>query len=289
MLAPWLVLPLAFFAAAATAGYQAQIEDWRAKREATLKSDEGWLTVAGLFWLHDGDNAAGNNPDAVVTLPSGAKSFGTFHFDAGKITFRPTPGLPIYLNGNPVKGPVAIKSDEGGAKADVLIYQDLTMFVIKRGTRYAVRMRDKNSQMRREFAGLHWYPVRADMRFEAKFTTYPQPKTITIPNILNEEEQQKSIGYATFTYQGKDYTLEPVVEDDQLFYIFKDPTSTKETYPAGRFFYTDMPKNGHVTLDFNKAYNPPCAFTPYATCPLPPKQNRLAVRIEAGELKYGHH
>lgn len=283
MTALWLALPLAFFAAPGSE-YQVQIEQWRMQREATLKSDQGWLTVAGLFWLHEGDNPAGADSNAVVALPAGAKSIGSFRFEGGSIAFHPAAGAAIYLNGNPIKGPVALKLD-----SDVLSYLDLSMFVIKRGARYAVRMRDKNSQMRREFSGLRWYPVREDLRFVARFTAYDQPRTITIPNILNEEEQQKTIGYATFTFQGHDYTLEPVVEDNQLFYIFKDSTAGKGTYPAGRFLYSDMPKNGQVTLDFNKAYNPPCAFTPYATCPLPPKQNRLLIRMEAGELNYGHH
>ena len=288
MLALWFALLAAFFAAAPPE-HQAEIEAWRSQRLAALKADDGWLTVAGLFWLHEGFNPAGNDPEAMVTVPTGAKSIGAFHFEGGKTTFHPAAGAALFLNRTPVKGPVSMKSDASGAPPDVLTYQDLTMFVIKRGARHAIRMRNKNSQMRREFAGLHYYPVRKDLRFEARFTTYAQPKSITIPNILNEEEQQQSIGYASFTYQGKEYTLEPVVEDGQLFYIFKDLTAGQETYPAGRFFYTDMPKNGLVTIDFNKAYNPPCAFTPFATCPLPPKQNRLPIRIEAGELTYGNH
>ena len=286
---PWLALLLAFFAAS-NSGYQAQIEEWRATREATLKSPQGWLSVAGLFWLHDGDNLVGTNPDATVVLPTGAPAMGRIVFESnGNATFHPKPGAAFYLNGAPLKGPVRMKSDAGGATPDRLTFQDVTLTVIKRGARHAVRMRDVNSKMRKEFTGLHWYPVREDLRFEARFTTYEQPRTITIPNILNEEEQQKTMGYATFTYQGHDYTIEPVVEGNELFYIFKDPTAGKETYPAGRFLYSELPKDGHVILDFNKAYNPPCAFTPYATCPLPPKQNRLAVRIEAGELKYGSH
>jgi uncharacterized protein (DUF1684 family) len=287
-----IALPLAIFIgyfAADSSGYQAQIDDWRAKRESTLKADDGWLTVAGLFWLHDGDNKAGNDPDASIALPAGARSIGALRFAGGTATFVPTKGVAVFLNGSLVRGPVTLKSDENGTAPDQLTHLDTTMFVIKRGTRFAVRMKDKNSPMRREFTGLHWYPVREDMRFEAKFVTYPQPKSVEIPNILNEVEQEKSIGYASFTYQGHEYTLEPVVEDDHLFYIFKDQTAGKETYPAGRFLYSAMPKDGHVILDFNQAENPPCAFTPYATCPLPPKQNRLAVRIEAGELNYGHH
>jgi uncharacterized protein (DUF1684 family) len=288
MTALWLTLLVGFFAADPS-GYQAQMDDWRAKREAALKTDTGWLTVAGLFWLNEGDNRAGNDPDASIVLPGGARSIGIFRFAGGTASFIPTKGVAVFLNGSLVRGPVALKSDDGGTAPDQLTHLDTTMFVIKRGARFAVRMRDKNSQMRREFTGLHWYPVREDVRFEAKFTKYPEPKTVEIPNILNEIEQEKSIGYASFKYQGHEYTLEPVVEEDHLFYIFKDQTAGKETYPAGRFLYSEMPKDGHVVLDFNQAINPPCAFTPYATCPLPPKQNRLAVRIEAGELNYGHH
>jgi len=287
MTALWLTMILGFFAASPS-GYEAQIKDWQAKREAGLKADDGWLTVAGLFWLHEGDNAVGADPEATVVLPEGAKSLGKLHFAAGKVTFIPA-AAGTMVNGKAVAGPVVLKSDENDQTPDLLAYHDITMFVIKRGDRHAIRMRDRNSQMRREFTGLHYFPIREDLRFEARFVKYPEPKTISIQNILNEEEHQPSIGYAVFNYQGKEYTLEPVVEGQQLFYIFKDQTAGKETYPAGRFFYTDFPKDGKVILDFNKAYNPPCAFTPYATCPLPPKQNRLAVRIEAGELKYGHH
>lgn len=293
MSAIWLALLVGAVVVAAAVpaadAYKAEIEDWRAKREAGLKSETGWLTVAGLFWLHEGDNRAGTDEEASIVLPKGAKSIGSFRFATGKVTFVPSEHAAVLLNGNPVTGPVMLKSDEGGVEPDVLTYEDTTMFVIKRGTRHAVRMRDKNSKMRREFTGEHWYPVREDMRFEAKFVSYPEPKLVPIPNILNEVEHEKSIGYAVFTYHGHEYTLEPVIEEDHLFYIFKDQTAGKETYGAGRFLYSEMPKNGHVILDFNQAVNPPCSFTPFATCPLPPKQNRLAVRIEAGELKYGDH
>ena len=286
MFAP--LLALLVVAAAADPRYRAEIEKWRAEREMNLQSDTGWLTVAGLFWLHEGDNGAGNDPSAVVVLPAGAQSIGRFHFENDKASFHPAAGVAVSLNGSRLAGPTALRSDAGGAAADVLSYLDSSLLVIKRGERHAVRMRDKNSAMRRDFKGLHWFDVRDDLRFEAKFTSYPQPRTIAVPNVLNQEDQQTSIGYATFHYQGTDYKLEPVVEDDQLFYIFKDLTAGKETYPAGRFLYSDRPKNGKVILDFNKAYNPPCAFTPYATCPLPPKQNRLPIRMEAGELKYDH-
>jgi uncharacterized protein len=277
-----LLLTSVLMAATASSSYQQSIQEWQRQRLARLKADDGWLTVAGLFWLHEGDNE--------IPLPNGEKSIGSFRFAAGKTSFVPVKGTAgIELNGKTLSTSAAMQSDADGAKPDLLTYRDYAFFVIKRGERHAIRMRDKNSSMRREFTALHYYPIREDLRFDAKFVTYPEPKLVPVPNILNEIEQQKSIGYAVFTHQGQEYQLEPVIEGDQLFYIFKDKTAGKETYPSGRFVYSDFPKNGHVVLDFNKAYNPPCAFTPFATCPLPPKQNRLDIRIEAGELKYGNH
>jgi uncharacterized protein (DUF1684 family) len=194
----------------------------------------------------------------------------------------------VSVNGKPATTAfLRCDTDPGGP--DSLTAGGLTMFVIHRGQRYAVRLKDKNSEFRQAFTGLHWFPVREDYRIVARFVPYDAPHKIAIPNILGETEEEPSPGYAVFTLHGHSYRLDPVLEDDQLFFIFRDQTSGKETYGSGRFLYATMPKEGKVVLDFNKAYNPPCAFTPFATCPLPPKENRLAVRIEAGELNYGHH
>jgi hypothetical protein len=202
----------------------------------------------------------------------------TVLFRAAKDVY-PSPGGPV----------VTLRSDADGATPDLLRFRDLTFSVIKRSGRLAVRMRDAKSQMRREFTGLKWFPVRPEMRIEAKWVAYDAPKSIAISNVLNYVDQQKSLGYAVFSLHGKECTLEPMVEGHELLYVFKDTTAGKQTYPAGRFLYSEMPADGKVILDFNKAHNPPCAFTPHATCPLPPAQNRLSVRIEAGELTYGHH
>jgi uncharacterized protein (DUF1684 family) len=144
----------------------------------------------------------------------------------------------------------------------------------------------------KEFTGLRWFPVQEDYRVEGRFVPYTSAKTIAVPNILGQVEEMPSPGYVAFTIGGREVRLDPVLEEpgaSELFFIFRDQTTGKETYPAGRFLYAAMPKDGRVTLDFNKAYSPPCAFTPFATCPLPPKQNRLPVRIEAGEMHSGHH
>jgi uncharacterized protein (DUF1684 family) len=165
----------------------------------------------------------------------------------------------------------------------------LTLYVLERGGRYAIRLRDRNSELRRKFTGLQYFPISERYRVQARFVA--EPRKMRIANVLGMTEEMPSPGYAVFKLNGRELRLYPVLETPdakELFYIFSDQTTGKETYGGGRFFYSDMPKQGTVTLDFNKAYNPPCVFTPFATCPLPPKENRLPVRIEAGELKYGH-
>jgi uncharacterized protein len=268
--------------------YRATIERWRVQHEVELKADDGWLTVSGLFWLKDGINRVGSNSANDIALPRGPAEVGSFELHDGQTTFRAAPGVTVKLNGESAGEVMPLKSDADG-KPDRIQIETLTMFVIHRGDRYGVRLKDTESAARKEFTGLHWFPVQESYRVVAKFVPYQPPKMITIPNILGETEQDASPGYVLFTLDGQSLRLDPVVEDDQLFFIFHDLTSGKGTYPAGRFLYTDLPKNGEVVMDFNKAQNPPCAFTAYATCPLPPKQNRLTVRIEAGELNYGHH
>ncbi len=284
------LLPALLPAVNPTPGYRASVEKWREQREAALKTDTGWLTVAGLFWLNEGDNRCGSAPDAVVALPAGRApaKVGTFLFNAGKTSFRPVPGLAVRVNGKPAIGTVQLKSDADGSP-DQISFADFTMFVIKRGPKYGIRLKDLHSEMRRNFHGLKWYPVKEGYRIQARFVSYHTPQTLAVPNILGQTEDQPSPGYAVFRFQGHEYRLDPVLEDKQLFFVFRDLTSGKTTYGAGRFLYADLPKEGKIVLDFNKAYNPPCAFTPYATCPLPPKQNRLKIALEAGELKYGDH
>jgi uncharacterized protein (DUF1684 family) len=165
----------------------------------------------------------------------------------------------------------------------------LKLFVIRRGEKIGIRLKDPDSEYRRAFHGIDYYPAAEPYRVTAKFVT--EKRSIPILNVLGQTEQSECPGYAVFRLGGKEYRLYPILEEPgakELFYIFRDLTTGKETYPAGRFLYSDLPKDGQVILDFNKAYNPPCAFTPFATCPLPPKENHLGVRIEAGEKTFGH-
>lgn len=277
---------LAAMHSSAETPYQTAVEQWRQKQEQELKADSGWLTVAGLFWLKDGANTAGSNTSSDIVLPRGPAKLGEFDFHQGQIVFRPVSGVTITVNGKPAGAASKLKPDTEG-RPDQVQLNGLTMFVIHRGNRYAVRLKDVDSRFRKDFSGLRWFPVNASYRVTAKFVPYETPKLIAIPNVLGETSQMPSPGYVQFTLDGQLLRLDPVVEEDHLFFIFHDETSGKGTYPPGRFLDAELAKDGKVLLDFNKAYNPPCAFTPYATCPLPPKQNRLAVSIEAGEQYTG--
>jgi uncharacterized protein len=271
-----------------TPNYTAQIEKWRDQREANLRSDSGWLTLAGLFWLKEGKNSVGTGRENDFVLPAGSApdKVGTFEFHEAKAVFEAAPGVTVTVNGKAVSM-ASLASDAAGSP-DVLQIRNLTMLVIQRGQRTGIRLKNKDSEVLKNFHGTHWFPVAEEYRVKAKFVPYTPAKKISVPNILGDVDESDCPGYVEFTLKGQRLRLDPVVEDNELFLIFKDQTTGKETYPSGRFLYADMPKNGETILDFNKAYNPPCAFTPYATCPLPPKQNQLPVRIEAGELRYGH-
>lgn len=277
-----------FFLQSSLPAYKSEIAQWQEQREAALKSDDGWLTVAGLFWLKEGRNTVGAAPGSDIVLPQGSApdEVGVFDFRNGNTTFQVAPGVKVTVNGKPTAS-AALKPDTSG-QPDVVGIRDLTMYVIQRGTRYGIRLKDKNSELRKKFTGLKFFTVDERYRVKARFVPYNPPKMISVPNILGDTTEEASPGYVEFTLDGHDFRLDPVGEGDMLFFIFKDLTSGKETYPPGRFLYSELPKNGEVILDFNKAVNPPCAFTPYATCPLPPKQNYLPVRIKAGELRYGH-
>lgn len=268
------------------ASYRQEIEEWRKEREANLIKDDGWLTVAGLYWMKEGDNRAGTASTNEIVLPSGSAPprIGVFTFRNGSTTFTAEAGVEVTLNGKPV-GKVALRSDAEGAP-EVLRIGALSMWVIRRGDRYAIRLRDLNAPARRQFQGLRWFEIDEAWRIRARWVPYNPPKKVSVLNIVGITEEAICPGYAAFRIEGKEYRLEPTEEGGRLFFVFRDATAGKETYPAGRFLYADPPEGGYVTLDFNRAYNPPCAFTAYATCPLPLPQNRLPVRIPAGERNH---
>jgi uncharacterized protein len=269
-----------------SSAYKTSVEDWRHKYEAQLESDDGWLSVAGLFWLHEGQNRFGTDPLADIVLPEGSTppDVGYFDFHAGKVVVHVNPGVTIYMNGKPVSE-AEIRPDS----SDRLVLGNLTLFVHKSGERFSIRLRDKNNKLRREFAGTRWFAVNDAYRVTAKFVSYDSPKEEDIQNIMGDTIKTWVPGYAVFTLKGVEYRLEPLTSEPQgMEFVFRDLTSGKETYAAARLLDTAPPKDGLVVLDFNEAFNPPCAYNPFTTCPLPPPQNRLRVRVEAGEMLYKH-
>ena len=277
----------AFSARAQDAAYRASVEKWRQAYEADLKSDTGWLTISGLFWLREGENRFGSDPSNAIVLPAGSApaDAGYFEFHAGKTVAHIKPGVPVTLKGKPADN-VELHPDLPG---DRLVLGDLALWVHASGERDAIRLQDKNGKLRRNFAGLHWFPIDESYRVTARYVPYGQPKQVAVQNLAGDALALPISGYVVFTLHGQELRLEAGSDNSgALSFVFRDLTSAKETYPASRFLDTDPVKDGAVILDFNKAYNPPCAYNPYTTCPLPPSENRLNVRIAAGERLYKH-
>ena len=271
--------------ALAPASYRADIENYRRDRITELTAPDGWLAVRGLFWLHEGDNTAGSDASNEIRLPPRtAKRIGVFHVHGGSVSFDADPSAVVAgANGHRINAANFTREESTIATSGV------TFAVLRRGDRTGLRMWDPESPHRTQFAGLKYFPLDAAYHVRARFVPYEQLKPVQVPNVLGQLVTMQSPGYVQFTIKGETYRLEPVYETakhEDLFFIFKDLTSKTETYEAGRFLHTPVPKAGTVDIDFNRAYNPPCAFTEFATCPLPIKENQLPIRIPAGELRY---
>lgn len=276
-------------------GYLAEIEKWRAERLASLTSEDGWLTVVGLSWLRPGKNRFGSDLGNEVVLPGrGTPALaGTLELRKdGTALLHPRTGTGLTLGGSPATERV-LASDRTG-RPDILGVGSIRFYLIDRSGKLAVRVKDPHSARRVGFAGIRHFPVDPAYRVEASFEPYPTPREVAVATIQGPEQKMLVPGMVRFTLRGQALALEPFVsspEDDTFFIVFRDATSGSETYGAGRFLDATAPAKGSrkVVLDFNRAYSPPCAFTPYATCPLPPRQNELPLRIEAGEKFSGGH
>jgi uncharacterized protein (DUF1684 family) len=287
LLVAWMAVCVASAPSASTAdpAYRASVGKWRQAYEADLRSDHGWLSVSGLFWLHEGANTFGSGPLNDMVLPGAAPArVGDFEFHAGHTVVHVNSGIPALLNGK------AVESAEmhPDSNADQLVLGDLTLYVHASGDRFTVRLRDKNSSLRKTFAGTRWFPVDESYRVIGKYVAYDKPKQIEIQNVMGDTLQETIPGYVAFRLGGQDLRLDAEVNGTDASFVFRDLTSGHETYAASRFLDTKIEPNGRMVLDFNEAYNPPCAYNPYTTCPLPPPQNRLGLRIEAGEKTYHH-
>lgn len=267
-------------------------DQWRAQRVTRLRSEDGWLTLMGLFWFKGGDNTFGRDSSNALVLDDAAAParIGSFNRDGRTIRFTAEPGVHVTCEGKPV---ASIEMQPDSARhPTVLDVGTLSFFAITRSNKIGLRVRDSESPARKDFKGLDYFPPSREWVVNARFDPYLPYKRISIVNILGMRESMQSPGAIVFEKGGQQYRLDAVLEDPgdkELFIMFADTTTGHETYGAGRFMYVPLPQDKQVVVDFNRAYNPPCAFSDFATCPLPPAQNRLALRVDAGEKKYTGH
>jgi uncharacterized protein len=273
--------------------YQREIAGWHSERIQELKAPNGWLNLVGLYWLEEGKNSFGSGGSNKIIFPKGSigEVAGNFERGGNKVRLIVADGVAITVNGKPVKE--AVIYDDDSTRQPVVASGHLRWTVIRRDNKIGIRLRDLESPLAAQFNDIDRFPVDTAWRIRATLRATGQPgqsAQIAITNILGQTSQQQTPGKLVFTVGGTSYTLDALEEDGNLFIIFGDETSGKTTYPSGRFLTVHKPgADGTTIIDFNKAYNPPCAFTNYATCPLPPPQNILPVAITAGEKNYGHH
>lgn len=264
--------------------YEKEIMEWRKGRVEELKNENGWLNLAGLFWLKEGENSFGSDISNDIIFPNEkAKPFmGKFVLDKGVVTFSSLLKKQILINNIGSQEAQLFPSEENKVSS----FGSLRWFVIKRGQKYGVRLRDLESEFLQEFKGISYFDIDPSWRVKAKYEK-TVGQTIGILDVTGQTNQLESPGKVTFSRKGKLYSMHAIAEGEQLFFVFGDKTNKISTYGAGRFLYAPMPKeSGEIFLDFNKAHNPPCAFTPFATCPLPPEQNMLDLEVTAGEKNY---
>jgi len=270
--------------------YKQDILKWRQEVDSNLRRENGWLALAGLFWLRKGTNLIGSAPESDVLLPERAPAkLGTFEFDGNRVTLNIETDLEVEVNGVETKS-ARLDTDQEDMPSFITL-DEIRMVVVRRSQGVGIRLWDNRREQRRLFASRQWYPVLKELRIPAVYTRYEIPKIVQMPDILGAINDVPMQGFVSFALNGEEQKL--VVEelsDRRLFVQFMDLTNGQTTYPSGRYHYTEAHEDdGKVFIDFNKAYSPPCAFTEYATCTFPPQENRLDVAIEAGEIYKGQH
>ena len=270
---------------------------WRSQHTSDLLKPDGWLSLVGLEWLQLGDNSVGSAPDNKIHLSKGPAHLAVLHLEGDNVTLNPPPGgfpQDFLVSGAPAKTQSLRAEGNKDKFAPRMTIGDLNLYVIRRESRFALRIKDAQSPSITGFHGLKWYPPDISFRLLAKWIPYTPHKTISLATLVGTNYDQPVPGFAEFALAGKTWRLEPVLEDPavaKLFFILRDTTSTTTTYQAARFLYTGFPskgldKPGELVLDFNRLENPPCAYIPYSTCPLPPPGNRLPIPLFVGEQRY---
>ena len=268
--------------------YTQSIEQWRADRVESLKKPDGWFSYAGSGIVNLGKSSVGSADSNTIVLPKGPAHLGTLILDkAGNATFRAVRGSGATIEGKPVKGKLKLKNNSDGAEPTRIDIGDTWFYLVRMDNVIGWRFRDPDSPRLQAFTGIESFAIDPSWRIEADWRAFEPAHEIELMTIINTLIKLPVPGKAVFERDGQRFELQPVLEDDgQLFFVFTDKTSGKETYPAARFLYADPPKNGKVVLDFNMAFNPPCALSPYVVCPTAPPENRLKLRVDAGEKNY---
>lgn len=269
--------------------FHSELKKWQNEREQSLRKEKGWLSIIALDWLKSGENTIGSEAGLTFTLPKPVPArLAKIHYENEKaqIEFLSLEGGVTFDGKAVVLGKKYELST--GEKAPVVAVGSIDFFAIKRKNGVGLRVRDTNAEARKNFKGREWFSGDPAMVIEGEWHELKTPKKLHIPDVIGNVNEEDSPGYVTFKVAGKTHTLYPTKDGDELFFVIRDQTSGKQTYGAGRFLYAGLPKNGKVTLDFNRAESPPCAFTAFATCPLPPPENNLAFAVTAGEKFSGH-
>ena len=264
--------------------YEDQLLQWRAKRYDELVRENGWLALAGLYWLKRGRNLVGSNPMCEITLPERGPTFLGIIEQKGKVVrLHVAEGVPVEINGKLAKNAILKSTKE--PKPSFITWKSIRLVLHEHAGKYAIRIWDNQRSQRFSLPPLKWFPINKNFRFNARYTKYPSPKISDQPDTFGDVVEDRMDGYVSFKFEDKTYKLDATeVKDHKLYIKFKDLTSGKETYPPSRYHYTGPVQDGKVVLDFNYSYSPPCAFTEYATCIFAPPQNHLPFRVEAGEI-----
>jgi uncharacterized protein (DUF1684 family) len=268
--------------------YEQKILQWRAEKYDSLVRENGWLALAGLYWLNEGRNLIGSNPMCEVVLPERGPTFlGVVELKGNTVRLQVAEGVRVQVNGRAVQK--AILKSNREAKPSFITWNDMRMVVHEHGKGFAIRIWDNQRKERFSCPPRKWFPINKEFRIPARYTRYPKPLEAQSEDAFGEQVTDRMDGYVTFKFRGTKYKLDVTKTSDRTLFIkFRDETSNKETYPPCRYYYTDpVGRDGKVTLDFNFSYSPPCAFTQYATCTFAPPQNYLPFRVEAGEIYRG--